>query len=108
MHFGCALRCVGAARARPLRLLLRAEVFDARLDRFFAMSSLPFLNVDVTPSARRTRHDGGLAIIAGSVALPGELDHVSSTIRIFCYDISEQLTCERITFGTWKRASAQL
>jgi hypothetical protein len=25
-------------------LLLRAEVFDARLDRFFAMSSLPFLN----------------------------------------------------------------
>jgi len=29
----------------------------------------------------RTRRGSGLAIIAGSVAPPGELDHVSSTIR---------------------------
>jgi hypothetical protein len=41
--FGCALRGT-AAPALPLRLLLEADVFDARLDRFFAMSSLPFLN----------------------------------------------------------------
>jgi len=26
----------------PLRLLLGADVFDVRLDRFFAMSPLPF------------------------------------------------------------------
>jgi hypothetical protein len=44
MPFGWALRCVGAARARPLRLPLTADAFDVRLDRFFAMSSLPFLN----------------------------------------------------------------
>ena len=42
--FGCALRSVGAARALPLRLLRAADVFDARFDRFLAMSSLPFLN----------------------------------------------------------------
>src|SRR5215472_12438614 len=65
MPFGCALRCVGAARARPLRLPLTADVFDARFGRFLAMSSLPFLN-----RRRDTRHDGGLAIIASSVALP--------------------------------------
>jgi hypothetical protein len=41
--FGGALRGI-AAPALPLRLLLTADVFDARLDRFFAMSSLPFLN----------------------------------------------------------------
>jgi hypothetical protein len=47
--FGCALRGT-AAPALPLRLLLGADVFDARLDRFFAMSSLPFPKiVDVTP-----------------------------------------------------------
>src|SRR5215831_8793365 len=33
---------VGAARALPLRLILAADVFDARLDRFLAISSLPF------------------------------------------------------------------
>jgi hypothetical protein len=67
--FGCALRSVGAARARPLRLLRAADVFDASVDRFFAMSSLPYCIADVTPSARRTRHDGSLAIITGSVVL---------------------------------------
>jgi hypothetical protein len=40
--FGCALRSVGAARALPLRL--RRAVFDARLDRFVAISSLPLLH----------------------------------------------------------------
>jgi hypothetical protein len=33
------------------------------------MSSLPYCIADVTPSARRTRHDGSLAIITGSVVL---------------------------------------
>ena len=71
MPFGCALRCVGVARARPLRLPLTAEVFDARLDRFFAMSSLPFLN------RRHEKHQrgelaamGSLAIIVYSVVIP--------------------------------------
>jgi hypothetical protein len=79
--FGCALRCVGVARARPLRLLLTADVFDARLDGFLAMSSLPFLN------RRHKKHQRGeLAVMGGSPLLSvhwryqGEIDHVSSTI----------------------------
>jgi hypothetical protein len=35
---------MGAARALPLRLPRATDLFDLRLDRFFAMSSLPFLN----------------------------------------------------------------
>jgi hypothetical protein len=42
--FGCALRSVGAARALPLRLLRAADVFDPRLDRFFAIASLLLLH----------------------------------------------------------------
>src|SRR6516165_12283627 len=79
--FGCALRGT-AAPALPLRLLLGADVFDVRLDRFFAMSSLPFLN------RRRDIHRRGeLAMMAASrLSLVqwryrGELAHVSSTIR---------------------------
>src|SRR6516165_5494445 len=55
--FGCALRGT-AAPAVPLRLLLRADVFDARLDRFFAMSSLPFLNRRDTIARRPRRRSG--------------------------------------------------
>src|SRR5262249_53479852 len=42
--FGFVPVSVGAARALPLRLLFAAVVFDARLDRFLAISSLPFLS----------------------------------------------------------------
>src|SRR5215467_14769382 len=79
--FGCALRGT-AAPAFPLRLLLEADVFDARLDRFLAMSSLPFLN-----RRRDTHRRGELAMMATSrLSLVqwryrGELVHVSSTIR---------------------------
>jgi hypothetical protein len=53
---------VGAAPALPLRLLRAADVFDARLDRFLAMSSLPLLHnrresISVANSPRwRHRH----------------------------------------------------
>src|SRR6476620_3400167 len=79
MPFGCALRGT-AAPALPFRLLLRADVFDVRLDRFFAMSSLPFLN-----RRRDTHWRGELAMMAASrLSLVqwryrGELVHVSST-----------------------------
>src|SRR5215813_4054606 len=78
---GCALRGT-AAPALPLRLLLGADVFDVRLDRFLAMSSLPFLNL-----RRDTHRRGELAMMAASrLSLVqwryrGELVHVSSTIR---------------------------
>src|SRR5262245_20189020 len=81
MPFGCALRGT-AAPALPLGLLLGAEVFDVRLDRFFAMSSLPFLN-----RRRDTHGRGELAMTAASRLTQvhwhyrGELDHVSSAIR---------------------------
>src|SRR5262249_6604596 len=81
MPFGCALRGT-AAPALPLRLLLGADVFDACLDRFFAMSSLPFVN-----RRRDTHRRGVLAMMAASrLSLVqwryrGELVHVSSTIR---------------------------
>jgi len=45
--FGCALRSVGVARARTLRLLRAADVFDARLDRFVAISFLRCCIADV-------------------------------------------------------------
>src|SRR6476469_295062 len=84
MPFGWALRGT-AARALPLRLLLGADVFDACLDRFFAMSSLPFLN------RRRDLHRRGeLAMMAASrLSLVqwryrGELDHIGSTTRRRC------------------------
>jgi hypothetical protein len=52
----------------PLRLPFAADVFDARLDRFLAISSLPLLHRQ--PSARRIRHGGGHAIIVRSVVIP--------------------------------------
>jgi hypothetical protein len=64
MPFGCALRGT-AAPALPLRLLLGADVFDARLDRFFAMSSLPFLNRGAEAGLAVMR---GLGIIVASVS----------------------------------------
>src|SRR5215813_14700000 len=79
--FGCALRGT-AAPALPLRLLLGAEVFDVRLDRFLAISSLPFLN-----RRRDTHRRGELGMMAASrLSLVqwryrGEVVHVSSTIR---------------------------
>jgi len=65
-----------AARARPLRLPLTTDVFDARLDRFLAMSSLPFLN-----RRRDTISKAKLAMMAASrLSLVrwryrGQLDH---------------------------------
>jgi hypothetical protein len=60
---GCALRSVGAARALPLRLRRAADVFDARLDRFLAISSLLLLH-------RRRDTIGGHAIVVYSVVIP--------------------------------------
>src|SRR5262245_59123878 len=81
MPFGCAPRCVGAARAWPLRLPLTADVFGARFDRFLAMSSLPFLD-----HRRHCRRDqlamrAALALSLVQWSYRGALDYVSSTIR---------------------------
>jgi hypothetical protein len=63
--FGCALRSVVAARARTLRLLRAADVFDARLDRFVAISFLRCCIADIAIGEanspwRRPRHYGRL------------------------------------------------
>jgi len=55
----------------PLRLLLGADLFDVRLDRFFAMSSLPFLNrrrdticEATSPSIRHDRQESAATAAA--------------------------------------------
>src|SRR5262249_46343442 len=66
---------LGVARARTLRLLRAADVFDARLDRFVAISFFQLLH-------RRHRHRRGELAAAASplwavaVRYRGEMDHV--------------------------------
>src|SRR5215510_7527263 len=104
--FACPLR-EAAAPALPLRLLLGADVFDVRLDRFLAMSSLPFLN-----RRRDTHRRGELAMMAASrLSLVqwryrGELVHVSSTIRRGAYSLPLRTLRRCLVIRASRRCSA--
>jgi hypothetical protein len=63
----------------PARLPRAADAFDARLVRFEAISSLRCCMIDVRRQRAKLAVMGGLVIIAGSVMILSEIDHVGST-----------------------------